>query len=83
MTGNVWEWVSDWYSLSYYNDNKNWIDPKGPSSGYYKVGRGGSWEHSSAVASVAIQDWEIPNSSDINYNYDGVGFRCVIAIDQP
>jgi len=81
MTGNVWEWVSDWYSLSYYTDNNNWIDPKGPPSGDNKVGRGGSWAHPSAVSSVAIQDWEVPNSSDINYNYDGVGFRCVI--DQP
>lgn len=42
MTGNVWEWVSDWYDDEYYGRSpKN--NPKGSTSGQYKVLRGGSW----------------------------------------
>ena len=42
MTGNVWEWVSDWYGKDYYSKSAK-DNPKGPGSGKYKVLRGGSW----------------------------------------
>ena len=42
MSGNVWEWVNDWFHKDYYKKSvKN--NPKGPESGKYRVRRGGSW----------------------------------------
>ena len=42
MTGNVWEWCQDWFDSNYYaNSPQN--NPQGPSSGDYRVLRGGSW----------------------------------------
>lgn len=45
MHGNVSEWCSDWYSVSY-NGNDS-IDPQGPVSGIGKVIRGGCFRDSS------------------------------------
>ncbi len=48
MSGNVWEWCSDWFSDSginppaYYGISPG-TNPTGPASGAYRVIRGGSW----------------------------------------
>jgi formylglycine-generating enzyme required for sulfatase activity len=39
MHGNVWEWCADWYE----NRLKGGTDPAGPSSGIFRVRRGGAW----------------------------------------
>jgi formylglycine-generating enzyme required for sulfatase activity len=46
MSGNVWEWVNDWYSSTYYASSPA-VNPPGPASGPYRVLRGGSWSGSS------------------------------------
>ncbi len=41
MSGNIWEWVWDWYQADYETDVGT--DPVGPSTGSYRVLRGGYW----------------------------------------
>jgi len=50
MSGNVWEWVWDWYGAY---DNSVDVDPIGPGFGYQRVIRGGSWANSPDELRVA------------------------------
>jgi formylglycine-generating enzyme required for sulfatase activity len=42
MSGNVWEWVNDRYSTTYYANSPQ-SNPPGPATGSGRVQRGGSW----------------------------------------
>ncbi len=70
MSGNVWEWVSDWYQLDYYS-NSPYENPTGPTIGTNRVFRGGSWDLIWSFLITAIRDNEVPSIRS-----DVVGFRC-------
>jgi formylglycine-generating enzyme required for sulfatase activity len=74
MHGNVYEWCQDWYG-SYSSDAVT--DPDGPSSGSFRVYRGGSWNYDARYCRSANLDACSP--------YNGgncLGFRLVLSPGQ-
>lgn len=71
MSGNVWEWVSDWYADNYYSISPLY-NPTGLSTGTYKVIRGGSFFHEMPYARVSFR---FPFEPGRIASF-GLGFRC-------
>lgn len=73
MTGNVWEWCNDWYSLY---ESVAVTNPQGLSSGFTRVYRGGGWGHSASYSRIAIRDHSYPSDG-----LDYIGFRLARSIE--
>lgn len=71
MSGNVWEWVADRYSETYYSKSE-YDNPKGPDKGANRVIRSGSWHSGKMCKKVFYRKGLISNWCDF-----AVGFRCV------
>ncbi|WP_280191541.1 formylglycine-generating enzyme family protein [Delftia sp. PS-11] len=70
MTGNVWEWVADWYAPDTYRRTEP-RNPTGPSQGTTRVLRGGSWHHSAVISMSAYRMHQSPQARS-----NLMGFRC-------
>ncbi len=77
LSGNVWEWINDWYLGTYYSTLADGvINPTGPSSGGHRVLRGGSWNYLMGFTRSANRDKGTP---DLKLNDPSRGFRCALS----
>ena len=73
MHGNVWEWCQDWS-----DDYPGTVtDPVGPTTGSYRVIRGGSWYINGRFCRSAFRGYSYPDNRNFN-----IGFRVVLSPGQ-
>jgi len=76
MSGNAYEWCSDWYDADYY-ENSPGKDPQGPKGDGFRVLRGGSWfDHPRYCRSASRFEDEQDREADDSY-----GFRVVREVE--
>jgi len=71
MSGNVWEWIWDWFDWGGYPDHPE-TDPTGAPSGFMRVARGGNWQN---PADLLLSTRRLFESPDLRA--ETIGFRLV------
>lgn len=72
VSGNVWEWIADWYGSDYYGE-RDAVDPQGPATGSLRIVRGGSWATEDPSMIRCAHRHSVPADT---YAYS-IGFRIV------
>ena len=87
MTGNVWEWVADYYQADYYLFSPD-ENPGGPAEDgngeHWRVIRGGSFQDTIFALRIPNRGYEVgpdpnvPSNDPAHYGHssDLIGFRC-------
>lgn len=70
LSGNVAEWIQDWFGIDYYSVTPD-HNPRGPITGRYKGLRGGSWKSKPNMLRAPTRSGAAPT-----HRAPTVGFRC-------
>jgi formylglycine-generating enzyme required for sulfatase activity len=76
MSGNVQEWVWDWYGATYYASSPS-TNPTGPDTGAGHTIRGGSWEQTATASRIVFRNWGSPEKGNDRVFNSRLGFRVV------